>query len=516
MTRTFALALFAVLAAPALAPAEDAPKPKSPAEPLQGTWLFDAAALKKRSELGRVWESVVTVKGDAFALSQLMGSKNDLKGTLVFDPANPQAVDLKIAELDLSELLPDYKVPAGTLPAIYKFDGDRLTLCFPTDYKGKRPAAFAASADAYLVTLVRAPTEFKGWPKEVKVTVVGADGKPVAGASVCQHMAHRDGEDRTKPAEWEDVRAVKCGADGTVTISTKELVFGQLIACGPANDTMAVVHLTPANLVAGVFRLELRPRVRITGTVVCEELAKAGQPIGWTGVDICRDGNTIAYFTSKDGKFELFAPPGKYTIGARGAQAGSRSIEITVPDNQSEYAVAPINLPALAFALLKGKPAPELAGVVAWKGDKTTFAALKGKYVLIEFWGYWCGPCIGSMPVLIELHEKFADKGLAIVGVHMDIDGDVDTAAKLDAKIAGYKKEHWKGKELPFPNALVSGVRIGTGDDAKRGGPIAQYGVQGYPTCILIDREGKVVGQFHARDIKSASAEIEKLLSLKK
>jgi hypothetical protein len=117
------------------------------------------------------------------------------------------------------------------------------------------------------------------------------------------------------------------------------------------------------------------------------------------------------------------------------------------------------------------------------------------------------------MPVLIELHEKFAAKGLAIVGVHMDIDGEVDTAAKLDAKLASVRKEIWKGKDMPFPSALVSGARVSTGDDKRPGGSVALYGVRGFPTTILIDRDGKVVGQFHARDIKAASAEIEKLLA---
>jgi thiol-disulfide isomerase/thioredoxin len=158
-----------------------------------------------------------------------------------------------------------------------------------------------------------------------------------------------------------------------------------------------------------------------------------------------------------------------------------------------------------------------LEGVVGWKGDKVKLADLKGKYVLLEFWGYWCGPCVYSMPVLFELHEKFADKGLAIVGVHLDLEGEVDTPAKYDDKIASIKKKLWKGKSLPFPVALTSGKRIDSGEgDAVRGGAAAQYGILGYPTTILIDREGKVVGKFNARDAKKAVAEIEKLLSGKK
>ncbi|MBP3960620.1 redoxin domain-containing protein [Gemmata sp. G18] len=518
MLRALAIALVVALA-PSAALAEE-PKPKAaanPTEQLQGTWLFDEAMHKKRSELGRVWDSVVTVKGDAFTLSQLMGCKADLKGALVFDPADPKAVDLKIAALDLSELLPDYKLSAGTLPAIYKLDGDRLTLCFPRDYRGKRPTAFASSAETFLATLRRAPVGFKEFPKELVLTVTRPDGTPAAGATVGGFMYQRNTPEQKNAAPvWEYSNPVKTGADGSITIKAETVQGAQLVVRDAANGTMAFVPVSPAKRANGQFRAALARECKITGTLTCAELTKAGQPIGPTNVYLMAGGTPVASWGSKDGKFEFVAPPGKYVLNPYGSEVGSEFVDVTVPADRTELALDPIPLSARAFALLKGRPAPELEGVVAWSGEKVTFADLKGKYVLLEFWGYWCGPCVGSMPVLIELHEKFAGKGLAIVGVHMDIDGEVDTVAKLDARLAGYVKDEWKGKKIPFPNALVPGTRVGTGDDEKRGGPIAQYGIQSYPTCLLIDREGKVVGKFGARDIKQASAEIEKLLNPKK
>jgi thiol-disulfide isomerase/thioredoxin len=161
--------------------------------------------------------------------------------------------------------------------------------------------------------------------------------------------------------------------------------------------------------------------------------------------------------------------------------------------------------------MLQGQPAPELAGIVGWKGKPVKIADLRGKFVLIDFWGYWCSPCVYAMPVLIDLHERYADKGLAIISVHVDNFGDVDTAAKLDAKTADIKSSLWGGRELPFPTALSAGI---TTPDGYDGLAAAQYGVLSYPTTILIDREGKVVGEFaENRDFKSAAAEIEKLLN---
>lgn len=71
------------------------------------------------------------------------------------------------------------------------------------------------------------------------------------------------------------------------------------------------------------------------------------------------------------------------------------------------------------LAALVGKPGQELDGVVEWKGTPTKPADCKGKYVLLDFWGYWCHPCVQLMPNLMELHERFKDKGLVIIGVQL-------------------------------------------------------------------------------------------------
>ena len=448
MSKTLAAVVFVLALAQVGRAADDAPKAKAPTESLQGTWLFDEAALKKRSELNRVRESVVTIKGDTFTVSKLMGTKADLKGTLTFDPAKPGTVDLTLTELELSELLPDYKIPAGTLPGRYKVDGDRLTLCLARQFTGKRPDTFEANAEQYLASLVRAPAGFKTFPNEIKVTVIGADGKPAANATVCQHMMHRDYEGRKDPPKWEQHAAVTCGPDGTVVIPREKIQSGALIAQGPA-ETIGFAPLSPAAIATGSCRIDLQPQVHVSGQVACDELTKAGQPIGWTGGYLLSRGNPVAFYSSNSSKFEFHLPPGQYTLQLYGTSVATRFVDIAVPTNRREHSIDPVALPALAFALLKGKPAPELVGVVGWKGEKVTFADLKGKYVLVEFWGYWCGPCIGSMPTLIELHEKYADRGLAVVGVHMDIDGEVDTAAKLDAKLVATKKDLWKGHALP-------------------------------------------------------------------
>jgi hypothetical protein len=92
-------------------------------------------------------------------------------------------------------------------------------------------------------------------------------------------------------------------------------------------------------------------------------------------------------------------------------------------------------------------------------------------------------------------------------------DGEVTLAKVLDEKVKGYKKEVWKDRDLPFPVALVSGQGTESG---ARGKLADLYGIRGYPSTVLIDRDGKVVGKFHARDVKSAAAEMERILKADK
>lgn len=80
--------------------------------------------------------------------------------------------------------------------------------------------------------------------------------------------------------------------------------------------------------------------------------------------------------------------------------------------------VAPLSLPGTAAALEQGKPAPEFA--LPGKQGTIKLADYRGKFVYLDFWASWCGPCRQSFPWMNEMQAKYGKDGLAIVAVNVD------------------------------------------------------------------------------------------------
>ena len=116
---------------------------------------------------------------------------------------------------------------------------------------------------------------------------------------------------------------------------------------------------------------------------------------------------------------------------------------------------------------LEGKLATELLGAEDENmGGQLDWSTLKGKVVLIDFWGTWCGPCRMQLPELQKLHKKYHEQGFEIVGVHTK-----KGAKNLDAYL--------KKKPLPWET-----IKDSTGKIA------GSFQVPHYPSLYLVDRQG--------------------------
>jgi len=109
-------------------------------------------------------------------------------------------------------------------------------------------------------------------------------------------------------------------------------------------------------------------------------------------------------------------------------------------------------------------------------GRLVNLAALKGKVVIIDFWGSWCGPCRRSHPHLKAIYDKYHPKGLEIVGV-------------------AYEGGTPAGKDSIWRKAVKEDgmTWLQVLNDPERTDLTKLYSVTSFPTKLIVDREGKIV-----------------------
>jgi thiol-disulfide isomerase/thioredoxin len=132
--------------------------------------------------------------------------------------------------------------------------------------------------------------------------------------------------------------------------------------------------------------------------------------------------------------------------------------------------LAPLRVTAI------GTNAPEI-NLETPEGTKLSLKSLRGKYVLVDFWASWCGPCRGENPNVVKAYNQFKDKGKGFTIYSVSLDNAKPNWTKAIA-----------ADGLLWPNHV---------SDLKgwQSSAAAAYGVQSIPASFLLDPNGKIIGK---------------------
>lgn len=128
---------------------------------------------------------------------------------------------------------------------------------------------------------------------------------------------------------------------------------------------------------------------------------------------------------------------------------------------------------AQQLAKLNNSPSPDF-DYENHKGGKTKLSDLRGKYVYIDLWATWCGPCRAEIPYLQKIEELYKGKNIEFVSISVDVQKDLEKWKKFvtDKQLGGIQ--------------LIS-------DNEWKSEFVTSYGVTGIPRFILIDPKGNVL-----------------------
>jgi len=177
------------------------------------------------------------------------------------------------------------------------------------------------------------------------------------------------------------------------------------------------------------------------------------------------------------------------------------SIAAAEQSHQAATAQAPLTQSASADAqktgITVGAQVPDFA-FTDFDDKPRKFSEFRGKYVLLDFWATWCGPCLGDIPHLKELHEKYQTRGFEILGM------DSETLGQDPENAQEAKETQARARKVA---AAKGATWIHANDRTAVPVAVKTFGVESLPTKILIDPQGKIIARI------KQGAELDQLLS---
>ena len=326
--------------------------------------------------------------------------------------------------------------------------------------------------------------------------VVDPDGKPIEGARVALSFHEKGGS-----AMGGDRQKATTDAEG-------RYVLRSIPREGPRGEPVRIAVVVTKDGYAGVDSSPFPFRPGDGSPQVADDV-RLEKGVSLRGVVVDPDGRpAIGVWVSPDnsyalrGQFTRTDENGRFTV--RNLPKGMVRLSFTLgnlgegskyladgDDDELKIKLRPFPAagakpaaPARPKPPAIGQPAPELK-VVGWTDGKAhALADYRGKVVYLDFWGIWCSPCIQELPSLMRFKEKFEPRGVVFLSIHTPGE-DLERIRRL-----------LEFKKAPLLSALDEPRK--ESDNPLAGETAQRYGVYGYPTMVLIDREGKVA--WHGAD----------------
>ena len=193
-------------------------------------------------------------------------------------------------------------------------------------------------------------------------------------------------------------------------------------------------------------------------------------------------GNPNEYFKLEEAEYKAklaLAKEQLSTLNKKGVD--SLVLEIADRNNEQFFGFVEASYERMHGDMVKfaaGKDSPVFENYENFKGGKTSLIDLRGKYVYIDIWATWCGPCKREIPSLKKLEEEFHGKNIEFVSISVD---------NIDGKRGSY--DSWKKM---VADEQLGGIQLFADKDFKSDF-IREYGINSIPRFILIDPQGKIV-----------------------
>jgi hypothetical protein len=218
-------------------------------------------------------------------------------------------------------------------------------------------------------------------PQKVTGQVVDAAGKPVVGADVATFW----GADKGKMAPFNGVSTDK---EGKFSLSMQLYGFRQAVLAMDKERKTGGLIVVEGKSTPKSIEIKLGPLVKVHGSFFCKELDR--RP-AWTNVYMALVPYArVLQCTSTEASFSFLLPPGTYRFMGYGSDIQNLTRDLTLTADAPDLDLKTLDMAATVIARHKGKAPPPWTVTDARGAKKDVkLSDFKGKWVLVEFWGFW-------------------------------------------------------------------------------------------------------------------------------